>query len=161
MGPDPFRSVIIRVINTRTWYDCFNCPTTANCPMNNWTEWLVKNKASNIPYIFEEIVMIFKIHSENFNVLFYKRLSLNPSNILIIRSLLQMLNIYCTQSVNVTFTGVIDLLGGVVGLMEVKASLLASHGFATLALAYLGYDDQPFCPSSITWIILKKLLFFQ
>ena len=93
--------------------------------------------------------MIFKIHSENFNVLFYKRLSLNPSNILIIRSLLQMLNIYCTQSVNVTFTGVIDLLGGVVGLVEVKASLLASHGFATLALAYLGYDDQPFCPSSI------------
>ena len=33
--------------------------------------------------------------------------------------------------------------------MEFKASLLASHGFATLALAYLGYEDQPLCPSSI------------
>ena len=60
-----------------------------------------------------------------------------------------MLNIYCTQSVNVIFTGVIDLLGGVVSLVEFKASLLASHGFATLALAFLGYEDQPLCPSSI------------
>ena len=33
--------------------------------------------------------------------------------------------------------------------MEFKASLLASHGFATLALAYLGYEDQPSSPSSI------------
>ena len=33
--------------------------------------------------------------------------------------------------------------------MEFKASLLASHGFATLALAYLGYEDQPLIPSSI------------
>ena len=33
--------------------------------------------------------------------------------------------------------------------MEFKASLLASHGFATLALAFLGYEDQPLCPSSI------------
>ena len=32
-----------------------------------------------------------------------------------------MLNIYCTQSVNVIFTGVIDLLGGVVSLVEFKA----------------------------------------
>ena len=73
----------------------------------NWTEWLVKNKAAqaaNAPIIFEEAVMIIKIHSENFNVLFYKRSLLNPSNILIIRSLLQMLNKYCTQSVNVIFT---------------------------------------------------------
>ena len=60
-----------------------------------------------------------------------------------------MLNISCTQSVNVIFTGVIDLLGCVVGLVEFKASLLASHGFATLALAFLGYEDQPFCPSSV------------
>ena len=60
-----------------------------------------------------------------------------------------MLNISCTQSVNVIFTGVIDLLGCVVGLVEFKASLLASHGFATLALAFLGYEDQPLCPSSV------------
>ena len=60
-----------------------------------------------------------------------------------------MLNIHCTQSVNVIFTGVIDLLGAAVGLVEFKASLLASHGFATLALAYLGYEDRPLCPSSI------------
>ena len=60
-----------------------------------------------------------------------------------------MLNIYCTQSVNAIFTGVIHLLGGVVSLVEFKASLLASHGFATLALAFLGYEDQPLCPSSI------------
>ena len=67
----------------------------------------MKNKAAqaaNAPIIFEEIVMIIKIHSENFNVLFYKRSLLNPSNTLIIRSLLQMLNKYCTQSVNVIFT---------------------------------------------------------
>ena len=73
----------------------------------NWTEWLVKNKAAqaaNAPIIFEEIVMIIKIHSETFNVLFYKRSLLNPSNTLIIRSLLQMLNKYCPQSVNVIFT---------------------------------------------------------
>ena len=34
-----------------------------------------------------------------------------------------------------------ELLGGAGGLVEFKASLLASHGFAALALAYFGYDD--------------------
>ncbi|PFX24429.1 bile acid-CoA:amino acid N-acyltransferase-like [Stylophora pistillata] len=47
------------------------------------------------------------------------------------------------------FPGVIDLFGGERGLVEYKASLLASHGFATLALAYIGYEDQPLSPSSI------------
>ena len=84
-----------------------------------------------------------------FDVLFYKRLSLNQSNILIVRSKLHILDISCTQSVNVIFTGVIDLFGAAGGLVEFKASLLASHGFATLALAYLGYEDQPLVPSSI------------
>ena len=60
-----------------------------------------------------------------------------------------MLDISCTQPVNVIFTGVIDLFGAAGGLVEFKASLLASHGFATLALAYLGYEDQPLIPSSI------------
>lgn len=41
------------------------------------------------------------------------------------------------------FPGVIDLFGGAGGLIEFRASLLASHGFATLALAYWGYDDLP------------------
>lgn len=40
-------------------------------------------------------------------------------------------------------SGVIDLFGTAGGLLEFKASLLASHGFATLALAYFGYDDLP------------------
>ena len=31
----------------------------------NWVEWLVKNKAVNARFIFEEFVMIMKIHSEN------------------------------------------------------------------------------------------------
>ena len=60
-----------------------------------------------------------------------------------------MLDISCTQPVNVIFTGVIDLFGAAGGLVEFKASLLASHGFATLALAYMGYEDQPLLPSSI------------
>nr|AAB58325.1 bile acid CoA: amino acid N-acyltransferase [Mus musculus] len=41
------------------------------------------------------------------------------------------------------FPGVIDLFGGAGGLMEFRASLLASRGFATLALAYWNYDDLP------------------
>ncbi|XP_069820922.1 acyl-coenzyme A amino acid N-acyltransferase 1-like [Dendropsophus ebraccatus] len=41
------------------------------------------------------------------------------------------------------FPGVIDLFGGVGGLIEFRSSLLASHGFASLALAYFGYDDLP------------------
>ena len=40
--------------------------------------------------------------------------------------------------------------------MEFKASLLASHGFATLALAYLGYEDQPSSPSSINLDYFKE-----
>ncbi|KAL1776794.1 bile acid-CoA:amino :amino acid N-acyltransferase [Sigmodon hispidus] len=41
------------------------------------------------------------------------------------------------------FPGVIDLFGSTGGLVEFRASLLASHGFAALALAYWGYDDLP------------------
>ena len=53
-------------------------------------------------------------------------------------------------------TGVIDLFGATCGLVEFKASLLASHGFATLALAYLGYEDQPSSPSSINLDYFKE-----
>ncbi|XP_004638147.1 bile acid-CoA:amino acid N-acyltransferase [Octodon degus] len=41
------------------------------------------------------------------------------------------------------FPGVIDLFGSTGGLLEFRASLLASHGFASLALAYWAYDDLP------------------
>ena len=41
------------------------------------------------------------------------------------------------------------MLGGTVVLWEFKAALLASRGFAALALAYLSYDDVPEFPSSM------------
>ncbi|PNJ72685.1 bile acid-CoA:amino acid N-acyltransferase [Pongo pygmaeus] len=41
------------------------------------------------------------------------------------------------------FPGVIDLFGGLGGLLEFRASLLASRGFASLALAYHNYEDLP------------------
>ncbi|XP_036594193.1 bile acid-CoA:amino acid N-acyltransferase-like [Trichosurus vulpecula] len=41
------------------------------------------------------------------------------------------------------FPGVIDLFGFIGGLIEFRASLLASRGFATLALAYFDYEDLP------------------
>ncbi|NXC36507.1 ACNT2 acyltransferase, partial [Campylorhamphus procurvoides] len=41
------------------------------------------------------------------------------------------------------FPGVIDLFGGAGGLIEFRAGLLASRGFAVLALAYFAYDDLP------------------
>ncbi|XP_071966290.1 bile acid-CoA:amino acid N-acyltransferase [Engystomops pustulosus] len=41
------------------------------------------------------------------------------------------------------FRGVIDMFGGVGGLLEFRSGLLASRGFASLALAYFAYDDLP------------------
>ncbi|XP_062063846.1 acyl-coenzyme A amino acid N-acyltransferase 1-like [Lepus europaeus] len=41
------------------------------------------------------------------------------------------------------FPGVVDLFGGIGGLVEFRASLLAAHGFAVLALAYFAYEDLP------------------
>uniref|UniRef100_A0A8D0L5U9 Bile acid-CoA:amino acid N-acyltransferase n=1 Tax=Sphenodon punctatus TaxID=8508 RepID=A0A8D0L5U9_SPHPU len=41
------------------------------------------------------------------------------------------------------FPGVIDMFGGIGGLLEFRASLLASRGFAALALAYFAYEDLP------------------
>ncbi|XP_044121185.1 acyl-coenzyme A amino acid N-acyltransferase 2-like isoform X2 [Neovison vison] len=41
------------------------------------------------------------------------------------------------------FPGVIDLFGGRGGLVEFRASLLAAHGLAVLALAYFAYEDLP------------------
>ncbi|KAB0391388.1 hypothetical protein E2I00_015605 [Balaenoptera physalus] len=42
------------------------------------------------------------------------------------------------------FPVVIDLFGGIGGLIEIRTSLLASHGFAVLALAYCDYEGLPF-----------------
>ncbi|MBZ3870780.1 Acyl-coenzyme A amino acid N-acyltransferase 2 [Sciurus carolinensis] len=41
------------------------------------------------------------------------------------------------------FPGIIDLFGSTGGLVEFRASLLATHGFAVLALAYFAYEDLP------------------
>uniref|UniRef100_A0A8C5M3T6 Bile acid-CoA:amino acid N-acyltransferase n=1 Tax=Leptobrachium leishanense TaxID=445787 RepID=A0A8C5M3T6_9ANUR len=41
------------------------------------------------------------------------------------------------------FPGIIDMFGGNGGLIEFRSSLLASRGFASLALAYFAYDDLP------------------
>ncbi|XP_037653293.1 bile acid-CoA:amino acid N-acyltransferase-like [Choloepus didactylus] len=41
------------------------------------------------------------------------------------------------------FPGVVDLFGGTGGLIEFRSSLLASRGFASLALAYFDYEDLP------------------
>lgn len=39
------------------------------------------------------------------------------------------------------FPGIIDIFGFGGGLLEYRASLLAGHGFATLALAYYNFED--------------------
>ncbi|XP_004426391.1 PREDICTED: acyl-coenzyme A thioesterase 4 [Ceratotherium simum simum] len=41
------------------------------------------------------------------------------------------------------FPGIIDIFGVGGGLLEYRASLLAGHGFATLALAYYDFEDLP------------------
>ncbi|XP_078693766.1 acyl-coenzyme A amino acid N-acyltransferase 1-like [Branchiostoma floridae x Branchiostoma belcheri] len=41
------------------------------------------------------------------------------------------------------FAGVLDLFGSTGGLAEYRAALLASRGFAVLALAFLAYEDLP------------------
>ncbi|XP_058528776.1 bile acid-CoA:amino acid N-acyltransferase [Ochotona princeps] len=45
--------------------------------------------------------------------------------------------------------GVIDMYGGTGGLLESRASLLASHGFVCLALAHCGFEDLPAQPDKI------------
>ena len=41
------------------------------------------------------------------------------------------------------FPGIVDICGFGEGLLEYRASLLAGHGFATLALAYCSFEDLP------------------
>ncbi|XP_033371117.1 acyl-coenzyme A thioesterase 1-like [Parus major] len=48
-----------------------------------------------------------------------------------------------------TFPGIIDIHGIGGGLFEPRASLLANHGFATLALAYYQFEDLPQKPKEL------------
>ncbi|NXO68274.1 ACOT5 thioesterase, partial [Phainopepla nitens] len=48
-----------------------------------------------------------------------------------------------------TFPGIIDIHGFGKGLFEPRASLLANHGFATLALAYYQFEDLPQEPKEL------------
>ncbi|XP_078000651.1 acyl-coenzyme A thioesterase 1-like [Glandiceps talaboti] len=41
------------------------------------------------------------------------------------------------------FPGIVDLYGTAGGLMEMRAAMLANHGYAVIALAFCGYDDLP------------------
>ncbi|KAK3876949.1 hypothetical protein Pcinc_018300 [Petrolisthes cinctipes] len=41
------------------------------------------------------------------------------------------------------FPGVVDMFGGTGGLLEYRSAQMASRGFASLALAFFGYDDLP------------------
>ena len=41
------------------------------------------------------------------------------------------------------FPGVIDMFGLAGGLMEIRAAMLAAHGFAALAVPFFRYDDLP------------------
>ncbi|NXL48422.1 ACOT5 thioesterase, partial [Podilymbus podiceps] len=47
------------------------------------------------------------------------------------------------------FPGIIDIHGYAGGFFEHRASLLANHGFATLALAYYQYEDLPQEPTEL------------
>ncbi|XP_051889567.1 acyl-coenzyme A thioesterase 5-like isoform X2 [Pristis pectinata] len=55
------------------------------------------------------------------------------------------------------FPAVLDMWGGGGGLVEYRAALLASRGFAALALAYIGHKDVP--PSSE--VFEPKLSYFE
>jgi bile acid-CoA:amino acid N-acyltransferase len=49
------------------------------------------------------------------------------------------------------FPGVIDMFGSAGGLMETRACMLASHGFAVLALAFFKYEDLPSTLGEVTF----------
>ena len=47
--------------------------------------------------------------------------------------------------------GVIDMFGSAGGLMEIRSTLLASHGFAVLALPFFKYEDLPSTLEDVTF----------
>ncbi|XP_068127980.1 acyl-coenzyme A amino acid N-acyltransferase 2-like [Hyperolius riggenbachi] len=58
------------------------------------------------------------------------------------------------------FRGVIDLFGGFGGLVEFRSSLLASRGFAALALAYFAYEDLPETYNSLDLTYFEEAIHF-
>ncbi|KAK7477467.1 hypothetical protein BaRGS_00031291 [Batillaria attramentaria] len=63
--------------------------------------------------------------------------------------------------------GVIDMFGSAGGIMEMRAALLASHGFATLSLPYFHYQDLPrtleevqfdYFEEALRWIVSLKCI---
>ena len=65
---------------------------------------------------------------------------------------------YNLRKKNGSFLGVIDVFGGSGGLFEFRAALLASHGFAALALAYFWFDDLPREPSEVNFEYFHEAL---
>uniref|UniRef100_A0A3B5A8F2 Uncharacterized protein n=1 Tax=Stegastes partitus TaxID=144197 RepID=A0A3B5A8F2_9TELE len=53
------------------------------------------------------------------------------------------------------FPGILDLWGGGGGLMEYRSALLASHGYATMSLDYLGCDQPEFSYAETAFNIIK------
>ena len=54
------------------------------------------------------------------------------------------------------YVGVVDMYGSTGGLVEHRAALLASHGFVTLALAYVAFEDLPRSLDQISLSYLEK-----
>ncbi|NWU68207.1 ACOT3 thioesterase, partial [Pterocles burchelli] len=59
------------------------------------------------------------------------------------------------------FPGLIDLYGSGRGLMEYRASLLASRGFVTLALAYVAFEGLPAVPEALELSYFEEGLNFM
>ncbi|XP_006865607.1 PREDICTED: acyl-coenzyme A thioesterase 4 [Chrysochloris asiatica] len=59
------------------------------------------------------------------------------------------------------FPGIIDICGVGGGLLEYRASLLAGHGFATMALAYYEYEDLPQTYDSIHLEYFEEALHYM
>ncbi|KAM4665935.1 acyl-coenzyme A thioesterase 1-like [Amazona ochrocephala] len=58
------------------------------------------------------------------------------------------------------FPGLIDLYGSGGGLVEYRASLLASRGFMTLALAYMAFEDLPAVPEVLEMSYFEEAMNF-
>ncbi|XP_053398261.1 bile acid-CoA:amino acid N-acyltransferase-like [Mercenaria mercenaria] len=54
------------------------------------------------------------------------------------------------------FPGLIDMFGGIVSLIETRAALLASHGYATMALSYLYGEGLPQMLMSTDFSYIKE-----
>lgn len=66
-----------------------------------------------------------------------------------------MVSIHIYVSGKGPFPGVIDMFGGLIPIMETRAALLASHGYAALALSYV---HMPGLPQKLTDI---ELTYFE